>query len=186
MSTEKSGDESGSLFAAPSAPNPGGESDESVYMDASLLRRFFARWLDYFVYSATQQGTLYAVMFFTGGWELLVAGDLDAAYDLNPMAVFAALGVTGLAFVLNMVLLAKTGQTVGKRVLGIIVQADEGGLAGANRAVFRREVATGLMCMVPGVGLLFWIGNYAVLLNGKHRTLHDSFARTRVLRAVKL
>lgn len=71
-----------------------------------------------------------------------------------------------------------TGQTPGKRLLGIAVRAEEGGRLGYGRAL-KRAVALALVLLVPVLNIL------AVIRPARHprrQAYHDDVARTIVVK----
>ena len=83
-------------------------------------------------------------------------------FAYHPMATVAAFGV--MAFVL----VGTAGTTIGHRVTGIGMRTLDGGLPGPLRALVR---TLGLMLVIP-----------AVVTDPTGRSLHDRWARTRVVR----
>jgi uncharacterized RDD family membrane protein YckC len=97
----------------------------------------------------------------------------DLELDLTLAACFFAVPV------LQWGLLAATGQSIGKRLLGLrIVQMDDGGPPGFVRAVvFRCWVSDVIYCL-PVIGLILFILSALAVLGPKRRTLHDRVAGT--------
>ncbi|MDQ6697344.1 MAG: RDD family protein [Actinomycetota bacterium] len=93
-------------------------------------------------------------------------------------AIFGVLMVVGLLFALyyNVVLLGRTGQTVGNRAVGIkVVDKYTGQPVGAGRAFVRlliRSIASGALC---------FLGYLWMLWDGEKQTWHDKVANSYVI-----
>jgi uncharacterized RDD family membrane protein YckC len=74
---------------------------------------------------------------------------------------------------------SESGQTIGKRALGIRVRNDRGGRASYGQA-FGRNIVARLIGIIPFAGLadVLW-----PLWDGRHQCLHDKAASTVVVRA---
>lgn len=129
----------------------------------------------------------------------LAAVVLDSAVGMAPLLVLiplgAATGVSSLIrgsviafavlqpilFVVNLVLLHRYGQTVGKRLVGLrIVQAD-GARATLGRIFFRRILFPGFLGAIPLLGWLFLLGDALCIFTDGRQTLHDRIADTIVV-----
>jgi len=122
------------------------------------------------------------------------------AYLLDVVVLILALVVVGIGFAigdaLGLLLLvawfvafligywvllegSESGQTIGKRLVGIRVRADHGGRAGYGKA-FARNLVARVIGLFPFVGLIdvLW-----PLWDDKHQCLHDKAASTIVIRA---
>jgi uncharacterized RDD family membrane protein YckC len=71
-----------------------------------------------------------------------------------------------------------SGQTPGKRVLGIAVRADDGGRLGYRRAL-RRAVALVIVALIPVINIL---GVIRPARHPRRRAYHDDVAGTSVVR----
>ena len=95
-----------------------------------------------------------------------------------------ALPYLGLLVLIQFVLLAWRGQSVGKLLLGLrIVRAADGAAPGAVRAFFIRGGIPFLIGQVPGVNVVFWLADSCYIFRDDHRCLHDLIAGTRVVPA---
>jgi uncharacterized RDD family membrane protein YckC len=98
------------------------------------------------------------------------------------MAAFVAMGLLGLALlVVNLVMLARHGQTLGKRIVNVrIVRADRS-RAGLGRIFWLRMVVPGLIGAIPFVGMLFRLVDPLFIFGEQRRCIHDLIADTRVV-----
>jgi uncharacterized RDD family membrane protein YckC len=82
--------------------------------------------------------------------------------------------------VLQVILLGRDGQTVGKKLLAVrIVDADTRQHAGFFKTVVLRVVLNGLLSLIPGYGLV----DALLIFRDDRRCLHDLIAGTVVVRA---
>ncbi len=95
-------------------------------------------------------------------------------------AVVAAFPVIYL--LMNAAMLARTGQDVGKRYAGVRIVNADGSPATEKTALLKRDALT-LALGLTGIGLLYWLIDFATLFGKGGRTLHDRIAGTRVVRA---
>jgi hypothetical protein len=89
--------------------------------------------------------------------------------------------------VLTTILVARHGQTVGKKLVGIKVVRSDGSRAGINRLTWLRNVVVALPSLLPVVGLvagpIFWIVDSLFIFGHARQCLHDRIADTIVIRA---
>jgi uncharacterized RDD family membrane protein YckC len=111
------------------------------------------------------------------------------AYATLPRAgaeVLVPVGVSVLLLMYESVQLAIWGQTLGKRLAGIVVVPEDGRL-GLTRALVRAAVYALPIALrpVPVLGVIagiFWVANVALMFERpKRQALHDRLARTRVV-----
>lgn len=116
--------------------------------------------------------------------------DFDTGFFLTIVVI---IGITLLAFlaifIVQMVLLATRGQTIGKIIMKIrIVDAHTGEHPGWARLILLRTLVNGLiqgaLNAVPvigqGLGGLYFIIDSLFIFRADHRTIHDFIAGTRV------
>lgn len=142
---------------------------------ASLLQRLSARVLDTGIVGMLA-GILHAL--YSGPWpdHLLVPEGLDVlAFFALPPAVY---------FVYEGALLARDGQTVGKKAVGIRVAVYADGSPPARRG-WARAAVYALPGVFAGPGYLFWLFNVLSCLWGRpyRQCLHDKSAKTVVVTA---
>ena len=103
-------------------------------------------------------------------------------------AAFAGLfGIFGLAVLallgINLYLLYKNGQTIGKKLVGIkIVRSDMVSRASLKRIVFMRALPVWLVAnLVPCLGSMAVLANYLAIFSAEQRCGHDYIADTHVV-----
>lgn len=97
------------------------------------------------------------------------------------LALLALAGV-GLAFV-QVWLLVKHGQTLGKRMLDIrIVRFSDQSNPGFVSAVLLRAVVPGLIGALPYIGMVFTLVDICFIFRTDRRCLHDHLAGTKVVK----
>jgi uncharacterized RDD family membrane protein YckC len=93
-----------------------------------------------------------------------------------------SLGAFMVWLVLNGYLIAKQGQSLGKRILGIrIVNADDTRPASFSRIVFLRTLTIQLVASIPFVGCAAAFVDPLFIFRKDRRCLHDHIAGTRVV-----
>ena len=96
--------------------------------------------------------------------------------------VVGVLGVLGL-LVINFVMLHRTGQTIGKRLLNVKIVRTDGSRAGLTRIFFLRMLVPGLIGGIPFVGFIFAIADPLFIFQESRRCVHDLIADTVVILA---
>ncbi len=100
-------------------------------------------------------------------------------------AIFILLGLLGLVALalVQLRLLARSGQTLGKRAVGIRIVRASGETASLGRLVgLRFLLPTGLQ-VIPLVGPVFWLVDSLFLFRDDRRCIHDHMADTIVVTA---
>ena len=102
------------------------------------------------------------------------------------MASTAAAKVTAAAAVIavlvwNAVLIARHGQTVGKRAVKIRMVRSDGSDASFSRLFFLRGVLVLLLWSLPVIGALFWLVDVLCIFRDDRRCVHDMMADTKVV-----
>ena len=83
---------------------------------------------------------------------------------------------------INIILISMSGQTVGKKVMGIrIVNSSTGVTASFGDGWFTRNVVFGFLCNIPLVGFFIAIADIVYLFMDGHETVHDKLAKTMVV-----
>ena len=96
------------------------------------------------------------------------------------LIVIAWLGL----FVVQMVLLVRHGQSLGKRALGIrIVRVSDESIPGFVRVVLLRMCVPAFVAGIPYVGTIIWIVDGLFIFRDDRRCLHDLIAETKVIKA---
>ncbi|SUD91085.1 RDD family protein [Psychrobacter phenylpyruvicus] len=88
-------------------------------------------------------------------------------------------------FIMQLMLLIKRGQTIGKIVMGIrIVDAKTQKLASITNVILLRSLVTSALYALPAIGTLFLIADFVVMVINKQRlSIHDKLAKTMVVKA---
>lgn len=81
----------------------------------------------------------------------------------------------------NLRLLWRDGQSVGKRWLGVRILRDDGTRATLTRLLGMRWFVPGALGMVPAVGWIFSLANVLFVFSTSRRCLHDRIADTIVV-----
>jgi uncharacterized RDD family membrane protein YckC len=81
------------------------------------------------------------------------------------------------------VLVARNGQTIGKKALGIKVVRSDGSPASLGRIFWLRNVANMVPTMVPFVGIAYSLVEILFIYGVRQQCLHDLIADTIVVRA---
>lgn len=115
---------------------------------------------------------------------VLVALPLGVAFGSGAVVQAGMKSVLVAALVVltvNVVLLARSGQTIGKRALGLRILRSNGERASLGRVFFTRSVLATALSMVPLIGWLFALGDLLAVFSADRRTLHDRLADTIVV-----
>jgi uncharacterized RDD family membrane protein YckC len=123
------------------------------------------------------------LVFMTPGFVLIIAGSLSATDSRDVLLLLATLafflGGVG-CFIMQCVMLTRSGQTVGKRLLKIrIVREEDDELPGFGRAVGLRLILNGVFAAWPP----YSIADILFIFGERRQCLHDRIARTRVVDA---
>ena len=87
---------------------------------------------------------------------------------------------------LNGYLLARHGQTIGKRLLGMrIVSVRDGQTLPLWKVLFLRHLSIGLVSLIPFIGYLLAIANPLLIFRKDRRCFHDHLAGSKVIRVSK-
>ena len=118
-------------------------------------------------------------MFLSGYWDRAMGGAVSFVdqliWPLFGIAVYIAL---------NGYLLATSGQTIGKRVVGTrIVSMEDGRILPLPRLIMLRFLPFALLQQVPILGPLAGLVNPLFIFGPSRRCLHDYIAGTRVIKA---
>ncbi|EDN67073.1 Zinc finger/thioredoxin [Beggiatoa sp. PS] len=106
----------------------------------------------------------------------------------NDLGIFVAIGIALIIFVvaivvINLILLYKNGQTMGKRFLSIKIVRTDGSHVGLLRIIFLRFLPTGILSGIPFIGYLFALLDPLLIFQKSRRCLHDLIADTIVIDA---
>ncbi len=88
----------------------------------------------------------------------------------------------GIPSIINYVLISKSGQTVGKKMVGTVIVDQETGVpVGFAQGALQRTIVFGMFTGIPVIGAVLALADIGFLFSEDHRTLHDRFAKTKVV-----
>ena len=123
------------------------------------------------------------LMFFGGYWSgAMAAAERGQQVGLGTTLMWAALGF-GVFVLVQFVPLNATGQTWGKKVLGIKIVDLAGAKPPIGRLLGARYLPMQLLGNVPFVGPVLAIVNVLLIFRGDRRCGHDLVAGTQVVKA---
>lgn len=160
-----------SPYKPPSAPitEPTGEGEEFELADRG------ARLLAYLADGLIFAIPIFFVLAFVGFDTFDNEDTLTGLIGLFILVWFLGL------FVINMVLLYRHGQTIGKRWLSIKIVRVDRSRAGLRRIIFLRALPIGILSSIPVIGnIIFWV-DALLIFRTSRRCLHDLFADTIVI-----
>ncbi len=146
---------------------------DDEHKTASRWDRFWASLID----SLIMMVVVIPVMFFTGGFDGIAEGIRPS---LGYSLFIALLGI-GVFFLINWKLLSVSGQTIGKRTVGIKIVTLTGDLPGFKEHLLKRYGVYLLLGHVPIVGQFLSIGNVLFIFGKQKRCGHDFVAGTTVV-----
>jgi len=153
-------------YAPPTAPDfYAGPEVEYEHVLASRGRRLFGSILD---------GIVYAVG--------VVPAMFMMAPDDNPEAAIVAFVALVLVLVgIQAVLIATTGQSIAKKLLGMRIIRMDGSPVGFLRGVLVRSWLFAVVTQIPGLGGIIGLVDAVYIFGAEHRCLHDVVADTKVV-----
>jgi uncharacterized RDD family membrane protein YckC len=112
----------------------------------------------------------------------------------NPAAVWVNLAKTGTWFyvgvlgalvvlAIDLTLLARNGQTIGKKLVGVKIVRVDGSPVSLFRAFFLRYVCNTFLTLIPAFGPLYSLVDSLMIFSESRRTVHDRIADTIVIKA---
>ena len=108
-------------------------------------------------------------------------GSIDtAAFD--GLAALSGIGFLVLA-VINLVMLHKSGQTIGKKLLNIKIVRVDGSRASLRRIFFLRILVNSLLGAIPLAGGIYSLVDVLFIFGEQRRCVHDYIAGTIVINA---
>jgi uncharacterized RDD family membrane protein YckC len=120
---------------------------------------------------------------FLGFWQTVVPKPSAAPAlpsDLLEFAMALALLACPASVIWQAVRITSSGQSLGKRRMGLRVERLDGSPAGFYHGVFLRSWVMALLYWAPW-GELLVLAGYALILRDSRRCLHDELAKTRVV-----
>lgn len=109
-----------------------------------------------------------------------------SAVGMGVGAIIAfSIGILGILalLIINFVVLHRTAQTIGKRLLAVKIIRTDGSRAGLTRIFFLRMLVPGLIGGIPFVGMIFSIIDPLFIFQESRRCIHDLIADTVVIKA---
>ncbi|TWU26543.1 RDD family protein [Novipirellula galeiformis] len=111
------------------------------------------------------------------------AGD-EAAAGIGLVLMFALFFLGSIPFIINMVLISMSGQSLGKKIVKTrIVDKQTGVQVGFLHGVLIRNIGFGAITAIPVIGGFIAIADLVYLFTQGHETLHDKLAQTIVVEA---
>ena len=174
--------ESSNLYAPPKSAVKDVGGDETLGL-ASRSARLGAAILD----------SLFGFIWFTPSFIMNSAMFTQQTRG-NPLALWIILAKTGgwfyagvlgalVVLAIDLTLLARNGQTIGKKLLGIKVVRVDGSPVSLFRVFFLRYVCNTFLTLVPVFGSLYSLVDCLMIFSESRRTVHDRIADTIVIKA---
>ena len=161
------------VYAAPQAELINESNEETVL--ASRWQRLWASMIDGFI----QMLIILPVMYFTGGFEGIAEGFKPSV----GYSIFLALLGILVFLIINAKFLMSTGQTVGKKAIGIKIVDMEGNLPTAKGNLLKRYAVYLIPGQIPLVGQFFSVINILFIFGKGKRCIHDLVGDTKVVTA---
>ncbi len=152
--------------------------------------------MEYRPYETDEMGVEQPASELASPWSRLAAFITDIAISIAVGTFFAAVGfyigdvggAVGLAMVstfifivIQMVLLGRRGQTIGKIAMKVrVVDSVTGGHPGWARIVLLRTIVNGILIGIPAIGGIYFLVDSLFIFRADHRTIHDFIGATRV------
>jgi uncharacterized RDD family membrane protein YckC len=115
-------------------------------------------------------------------YTLLVAvGVIARSGAVVRSAPWVALACFAVVLAIDLVLMARYGQTIGKRIAGVRVVRSTGERASLSRLFWARSVLPALLASIPIAGWLFGTLDSLAIFSRERRTIHDRIADTIVI-----
>jgi len=148
---------------------------ESTQELASRWQRLWGALLDDLIGMAI----VFPVMWISGIWQQLMQGEQASVEQRIWLFIFGVI----LFFVLQGYLLAKHGQTIGKRIVGTrIVSADDGQILPLSRIFWLRQLPLSLVGQISTVGQWLGVIDLFFIFRKDKRCIHDLIAGTKVIK----
>lgn len=144
-------------------------SDDSSFTSASRWLRLAGAIPDCGIVGIPLWGILYC----TGLYDLL-------AHQRMPILYLGLCGMTVFLLV-NVVLIYRRGQTLGKLICGIVVVTKDDRIVSGNRYLFLRQVPIWLICQIPYLGPIFGLLDVVAIFRSEKKCIHDEIAGTKVV-----
>jgi uncharacterized RDD family membrane protein YckC len=169
----------------PFAPPTATVSDKPDESDrrASRGARLGARILDAIIYGVVFWTPMLAM---GGNVQTLTAGGGNSAFKIYANLSNSSAGpIVGLLFLvlfaINLTLLYRSGQTIGKKLVGIHIRRSDGTRAALARIFFVRGLPFNIIAFVPFIGFIVSLADPLFIFSESRKCLHDRLADTIVL-----
>jgi uncharacterized RDD family membrane protein YckC len=152
---------------------------------ASLGARLGARILDTLIEAAAMLPGIIYLFVAMAALDQNAPGPRREADVIRAMVgPIVLMGIGGLAiYIVQWVMIAQSGQSIGKRIVGTRIVRLDGRLPGFGYGVAMRNWVPGIISNIPYVGFLFVIANVLFIFGAERRCIHDHIAGTRVVQA---
>ena len=115
--------------------------------------------------------------FFTFDFRRIISLDTDYLLLIN----FIAVGSSCLIyFLINGYSLHKSGQTIGKKIIGIKITDEKGGVPPLSKTYLIRFFIPAIIASLPVFGYLLWFIDALFIFTKNKKCLHDHIAETQV------
>jgi uncharacterized RDD family membrane protein YckC len=162
-------------YAAPTEAADGGYSFDSA--GTWRLATLSQRW-----WGATLDGLFYVL---TAIPAVVVASLVRDANEPKVAILIVVVLVTFVPLAIyQMVLTARTGQSLGKKIIKTRIVKLDGSAPGFMHGVFLRSWVTGLLGAIPYLGTLVSLADLLMIFRSDRRMLHDHIAGTNVIQAL--
>ena len=116
-------------------------------------------------------------------WFAFVPGIFSGQKPPFLLSLMVGLITLAIWIAINFSLLARNGQTIGKKMLGIKIVRSDTTPSSVGRIVSLRLLIPGLIGQIPVIGVLFVFVDSLFIFRASRRTLHDLIADTVVIQA---
>ncbi|HEX7644628.1 MAG TPA: RDD family protein [Burkholderiaceae bacterium] len=144
---------------------------------ATRLERFLAALLDGLIMGCV---TLIPAIVFFGGWMSYMG--VAASHQFIFPVVSGVVGF-GLFILINGVFLARDGQTIGKKAMGIKIVRTDGSKADFARIIVWRQAPIWVAQAIPFIGSVLGLIDVLLIFRDSRRCIHDDIADTKVIKA---
>jgi uncharacterized RDD family membrane protein YckC len=164
-------------YAPPTAHEPPPEADrDEMLIPAGLGERFFARFID---------GLLGSVLAIPIVFFIILRDQDFAKASQNPLLGLMFFAATLPVSIYQWSLIARTGQSLGKKWLNIRIVKTDGAPVDFVSGVALRDWVTTVIGFIPVVGGLINFVGILLIFGQERRCLHDRIAGTRVVAAFR-
>jgi uncharacterized RDD family membrane protein YckC len=162
-------------YAAPQADLSIQRAPEDTEL-ASLGERLGAAVIDAIIMFVV---VMVPIIIFYGGWSAWME---DASSESFAFSLVSTAFSYLMYVVVNGYLLAKNGQTVGKKIMDIKIVRTDGSPASFARIVAVRALFENALLLIPVVDIWLWLIDVLFIFRRSRKCLHDTVADTIVVR----